>query len=495
MLCMGMEELLKEITKPEYTAPILYFFSAASQIIAAIIGVILTVIYVIIPFIHSDKKPKYESNILSFFLKRDRTLQFCIGSGFISIGLSLIAIVYIYLSATITNIIIIYILVIANIVSIILCFYYVYNFVINVSEKYLNIFTFYKYEFSNFVKVNYRHKILSRFLELSIYCNILDFDEMYLRYYIDKFIHVIQPEVNNDNYEVIIDLLNNIENDFLLIRDSTHTEEQYYRLVHLIFYLFVRINTTPKRNIIRIALSNFLQRVREKEEESIYNAINDTYINTIRINVSIISYTPQQLIDKTSIYLDMLIHDLVFILVNYQNYQQINLEALHKYFKYIIDKHYNELMLSMTIYKNYILLSIYELLCIIKSKNKINEYESIVFTRIKDYYQIPNANLDIFSECLFNNIEDTCFVFGLMFILLDKPPKNCFHNIFNDKKFKIISINKNRLGKCLKHLTTCFNLSIDNKNIDEFFNDWSPHILQNNIETDLVKEEIIEKSQ
>ena len=101
MLCMGMEEIVKEVVKPDYATPALYFFSALAETMGALLAIVLTALYAIVPSIY-QRTNNMSSEVLIRLMHNDKKQLWGIIFGAASICISLILILVIQ-SIDITN--------------------------------------------------------------------------------------------------------------------------------------------------------------------------------------------------------------------------------------------------------------------------------------------------------------------------------------------------------------------------------------------------------
>lgn len=98
---MGTEEtltrILQELQKPDFATPALYFFSAVAQTMGAIIAIVLTGVFAIIPQIQ-QRNNNPGSNVLIKALKRDDNFLNAVYFGFSVILLSIIGLILIYIT-------------------------------------------------------------------------------------------------------------------------------------------------------------------------------------------------------------------------------------------------------------------------------------------------------------------------------------------------------------------------------------------------------------
>lgn len=93
---MGMENHLLEVVKPDYATPALYFFSTVAQTMGAILAIVLTGVFAIIPQMH-QRNNHPGSELLVRLMKKDKEFIQAVYSGFTAIILSIVSLFLLYM--------------------------------------------------------------------------------------------------------------------------------------------------------------------------------------------------------------------------------------------------------------------------------------------------------------------------------------------------------------------------------------------------------------
>lgn len=318
-----MENHLLEAIKPDYATPALYFFSTVAQTMGAIIAIVLTGVFAIIPQIQ-QKHNTPNTRLLIRFMKKDYAFTNAVSLGFTSICVSIISLLIMYIYG-LSQIMSITLLIVVGIPVLFFGIYSCYNiwiFVSNNVSRYNNLLYLYE-PFTTGKRFDTLNKLLND-------KNILDYSELFVLIDTElpnqmtlnsKCAFVISALDNQTNKNTTLELvINDIYQNLLYSKDylCPNNENYYVNIFNSLFMLYqgLRESRIRKSNAHLLSIfHNILEKCQSCNPIVINRAIISKYYNFKTFIIDCI----QQ--DGLYVYLFKFLSELV-LYFDYNNYHK-----------------------------------------------------------------------------------------------------------------------------------------------------------------------------
>lgn len=320
---MGMEEIVKQAANPDYATPALYFFSTVAQTMGAIIAIVLTGVFAIIPQIQ-QKKDTPNTRLLIRFMKKDSAFTNAVSFGFTTICGSIISLLIMYISGQL-QIMSLTLLIVVGIPVFIFGILSCYNIWIFVSKN-ISLFNNLLYLYEPFTVGN-PFVPLKKLLNEN---NILDYSELLILINTElpdpisfnpKSTLVSSAIRSPINKHITLDnLINSLYKNLVYTKNYScpNNENYFVNIFNSLFFLYqdCRISQKHKSNLLYLnLLHNIFEKCLGVDSKRINELVISRYYNTKVIIIDTISN------NGLPIFLASMLSELV-IYLDYNNYDE-----------------------------------------------------------------------------------------------------------------------------------------------------------------------------